>query len=53
MDPLSLGFYALICGCLSSFAPERLGRGPRFAIGAGVGILAAGILPSLRSVLGL
>lgn len=52
MDPVTLGFYALICGCLSSFAPQSLGRITRFGIGAAVGLLAASLLPLLHGMLG-
>lgn len=52
MDPISLGFYAIICGCLSSFAPDTLGKLPRFGIGAVVGIGAAALLPMLRGMMG-
>lgn len=52
MDYVALAFYACVCAILSVFAP-RLGTVfVRFAVGAGVGIVAAAILPSLRGVLG-
>ncbi|MEM9425553.1 MAG: hypothetical protein AAGA06_02525 [Pseudomonadota bacterium] len=52
MDPISLTFYAVICGLLSMFAPKLGGRMPRLAIGAVVGVAAATILPILRGTLG-
>ena len=52
MDPISLTFYAVICGILSLFAPKLGGRVPRLAIGAVVGLVAATILPVLRAALG-
>ena len=52
-DPVSLVFYGLVCGALAAFAPS-FGTGPRRAlIGALVGIVAAILLPVLRSASGL
>jgi len=48
-----MGFYALVCGLLSGFVPQGIGRILRFGLGAVVGIVAAGALPALRSSLGL
>jgi len=53
MDPIALGFYAVICGLLSLAAPG-LGRPVlRLGVGAVVGILAAAVLPVLRAAMGL
>ncbi len=53
MDPVSLVFYAIVCGCLGLAGP-RLGTAPvRLGIGAMVGVVAVAVLPSLRSLLGL
>ena len=52
MDPISLTFYAAVCGLLSLFAPSLGGRIPRLAIGAVVGVIAATVLPLLRAALG-
>jgi hypothetical protein len=52
MDPFVLTFYAVICGFLGAFVPESLQRWARFLLGAGVGIVAAGILPMLRGIVG-
>jgi len=53
MDPVTLSFYAVICGLLSLAGPT-LGRPAiRLVIGAGVGLLAAGALPYLRAALGI
>lgn len=49
MDPFVLTFYAVICGVLSAFVPGRLQRWVRFVLGACVGLVAAGVLPLLRS----
>ena len=53
MDITVLGFYALVCGVLSVAAPRFGTAFVRFALGAAIGFLAALILPSLRSILGL
>ncbi|MEO1790075.1 MAG: hypothetical protein AAFR34_10250 [Pseudomonadota bacterium] len=52
MDPISVVFYALICGCLSLFAPNLGGYIPRLIVGAVVGIVAAVSLPMLREMMG-
>ncbi len=52
MDPLTLIFYAVVCGLLSLFAPTLGGRLPRLAIGAAVGIAAAIVLPLVRAAIG-
>jgi hypothetical protein len=41
MDPITLTFYAVVCGCLSMAAPKFPGLPSRLGIGAAVGILAA------------
>ena len=52
MDVTALIFYAIICGALGLAGP-RLGRPLlRLGIGAGVGILAAALLPGLRGLIG-
>ncbi|MGR3367065.1 MAG: hypothetical protein ACU0CC_13885 [Sagittula sp.] len=53
MDPVSLGYYAAVCGLLSLAGP-RLGRAPaRLIVGALVGVVAVAFLPSFRAALGL
>mgnify|MGYP000218152339 CR=1 FL=1 len=53
MDPVSLGFYAVVCGLLG-WAGPWLGRAwMRLAVGALVGIVAVALLPWLRVLLGL
>ncbi|MCE0506071.1 MULTISPECIES: hypothetical protein [unclassified Roseivivax] len=48
MDPVSVTYYAAICGCLSLLS-HRLGRAwMRLALGVGVGVAAALVLPLLR-----
>jgi len=51
MEPLSLGFYALVCGLLSVVAPRLGGFVPRLLTGAVVGIVAAFALPTLRGMI--
>jgi hypothetical protein len=52
MDPISITFYAVICGVLSMVAPNLGGTIPRLGIGAVVGVLAAVALPFIRSTIG-
>ena len=52
MDPISLAFYAVICGLLSLFAPNFGGMFPRLVVGAVVGIAAAAVLPTLKTMMG-
>lgn len=51
MDPISLVFYAVVCGCLSVFAPNFGGMVPRLAVGAVVGVVAALVLPFVRQAM--
>jgi len=52
MDPVSVGFYAAVCGVLGLAGP-RLGAAPlRLAIGAGVGVVAVAVLPFFQDFLG-
>jgi len=52
MDAFSLGFYAVVCGLLAGFVPAA-GRAFRIALGVGVGLVAASVLPPLRASLGI
>lgn len=52
MDPVTLGYYAMICGLLGLAAPRWRVPGMRFAIGVVVGLVAAGALPGLRGLVG-
>jgi hypothetical protein len=51
MDPISLVFYAIVCGVLSVFAPKFGGFLPRLAVGAVVGIGAAAALPVVSGMM--
>lgn len=53
MEPISLVFYAVVCGLLSLFAPNLGGAMPRMALGAVVGIAAAAMLPFLKGMMGV
>ncbi|SNS69329.1 hypothetical protein [Antarctobacter heliothermus] len=53
MDPVSLVFYAGVCGLLGLAGPS-LGTAPiRLAIGAVVGVVAVSILPFVHQMLGV
>ena len=53
MDPISLTFYAIVCGCLSAVAPNFPRLPIRLGIGAAVGLIAASVLPMIRDAAGL
>ncbi len=52
MEPVSLLFYAVVCGLLSLVAPKLGAMVPRFAIGAVVGAGSAATLPSVIGMMG-
>lgn len=52
MDPITLAFYGAVCGLLAAFVPSA-SRAFRFALGVGVGLVAASLLPPLRALIGL
>ena len=51
MDPISLIFYAAVCGLLSVVAPKLGGMVPRLAVGAVVGAASATLLPYLATLI--
>ncbi len=53
MDPVTLGFYAVVCGALGVISPGLGTMGVRLIIGAVVGIVAAVSLPYIRTTFGL
>ena len=53
IDAAAIAWYAVICGALSAFAPSFGGRSVRIIIGGIVGIVAATVLPMVRSMMGL
>lgn len=53
MDPVTLAYYAIVCGILGATAPRIPGLVARFAIGIMVGLIAAGALPWIKTTFGL
>jgi len=51
MDPITLGFYAVVCGALSAVAPNFPRLPIRLGIGAVVGLIAASALPMVKGML--
>ena len=51
MDPISIAFYAVVCGCLSAASPVVPSLPVRLGIGAVVGIVAAFLLPIVRGAM--
>ena len=51
MDPITIIFYAVVCGCLSVAAPKLPGLPIRLGIGAAVGIIAASVLPFIKDMM--
>ena len=52
MDTISVAYYATVCAILSLAAPRLGRRFVRLAVGAAVGLVAAAILPMIRTNLG-
>jgi len=51
MEPISLGFYAIVCGLLGAAGP-KLGALPMsLGIGAVVGLVAATVLPIIQGAM--
>ena len=50
MDWIALAFYAAVCGTLGIVAPKLGGLPWRLGIGAAVGLVAASLLPVLRTM---
>ena len=53
IDVTAIAWYAAICGALAALAPTLGGVSRRIIVGAIVGILAATVLPFLRTMMGL
>lgn len=53
MDITAMAFYALVCGGLGLVSPRFPKPLARFAIAALVGVVAAAVLPAIRTALGL
>jgi hypothetical protein len=52
MDPVSLGFYAAVCGALTAAGPWMGGLLARFGIGVIVGLIASLLLPAVQGIVG-
>ncbi|MEL6510740.1 MAG: hypothetical protein AAFQ47_08020 [Pseudomonadota bacterium] len=50
MDPITLIFYAVVCGLLSVLAPKLGAMPSRLAVGAVVGVVAATALPYIATL---
>lgn len=53
MDPVNMAYYAVVCAGLAGLSPRFRTLPLRLVIGAVVGLVAAGLLPSLSAALGL
>ncbi|MFO1141212.1 MAG: hypothetical protein U1E59_02290 [Amaricoccus sp.] len=53
MDPVTMTYYALICGGLGYVSPHVSPSFMRVVLGAVVGLVAAAALPVLRRLAGL
>ncbi|AWC24396.1 hypothetical protein WHT83_14230 [Aminobacter sp. P9b] len=53
MDPVTMAFYAVVCGGLAAAAPSFQSRAARLVVGTITGIVAASLLPLLRRVFGI
>ena len=51
MDPISMAFYAVVCGALSLVAPSLPRPLARVAAGAAVGVVAALVLPWIKGMM--
>lgn len=51
MEPITLSFYAIVCGLLSLLSPSLRGIVKRFVFGAIVGVIAALSLPVVKAFL--
>jgi hypothetical protein len=49
VDPVTVTYYATICACLAAAAGRLTRVWLRVAVGAAVGLVAAGVLPFLRA----
>ena len=51
MDPITLAFYAVVCGCLSAVAPNFPRLPIRLGVGAAVALVAASVLPWIKGMI--
>ncbi|WP_238366380.1 hypothetical protein [Mesobacterium pallidum] len=52
MDPIAIVYYLAVCAALTVYSPRIKSTGLRMGIGAGVGMVAAGALPYLKTFAG-
>lgn len=50
MDPITVTYYAVVCGLLAALVPPSLRMVFRLGIGAGVGVVAAVVLPFIQGL---
>lgn len=53
MDPVTMVFYAAVCGLLAAVSPSFGARIHRAAYGIVIGAIAAFVLPTIRAALGI
>jgi len=53
MDTGNIVFYAVVCGALAGIAPMLGSQIIRIGVGACVGILAALVFPTLKTLIGI
>jgi hypothetical protein len=53
MDPVTMVYYSVICGCLGYGSPRVSPGILRVVLGVAVGMVAAALLPMLRRATGL
>ena len=53
MDPVTMTYYAVICGSLGALSPRVTPGALRIVLGIVVGLAAAALLPVLRRATGL
>jgi hypothetical protein len=53
MDPVSVTYYAIVCGGLALASPRLNPLAVRIIVGVAVGVAAAVLLPVLRRATGL
>ncbi len=51
MDIVALTFYSIVCGALAYASPAMKSKIARLIIGACVGVLAAALLPLIRTLI--
>ena len=52
-DGITIAYYAVVCGALAVLAPRVRSGLQRIILGAGVGVIAATLFPTLRGMTGM